>query len=143
MRTNSQVTFTKETLNGKLHFSCSETNYRFLVCLMQWTGFTNKSKSLLVFYKKAVVKNFAYFFGKHLCRHLFLKKLHTYSLQLSSNRYSNTGVFLWSLQNLSEQPFCRTPPGDCCWTQIGSWHWNLATESFINDLSFRYLVPSW
>ena len=47
-----------------------------------------------VFCKKAVLRNFTKFFGKHLCRSLFFNNLFYYY-----KRNSGTGVFLWILRN--------------------------------------------
>ena len=66
-----------------------------------------------VFCEKSVLRNFAKFTGKHLCQSLFLIKLQPWGLQLYLIRDSGTGVFLWILQNFSEQLFRRTPPDDC------------------------------
>ena len=45
--------------------------------------------------RKCVVRNFAQFIGKHLCKRLFLGL----SLQLYLKTVSGTGVFLWILRN--------------------------------------------
>ena len=50
------------------------------ICLVQHKGFDQKQWSE-VFYKKAVLKNFAIFTWKHLCWSLFLIKLQAYRLQ--------------------------------------------------------------
>ena len=52
------------------------------------------------------LKSSANFTGKHLCCSLFLKNFQAERLK----KVSNTGVFLWSLQNFSELFFNRTPP---------------------------------
>ena len=51
------------------------------------------------FYKKAVLKNFAIFLGKHLCWSLFLTNLQSFRTATLLKRDSNTSVFLWTLQN--------------------------------------------
>ena len=51
--------------------------------------------------KKGVLRNFANFTGKHLQANNFFK------------RDSNTGVFLWNLQNFWEHLFWRTFANDC------------------------------
>ena len=56
--------------------------------------------------KKGILKNFAKFTGKHLCKSLFFNKLY-------SKRDPGTGVFLWILRNFLEHLFYRTSPGDC------------------------------
>ena len=53
--------------------------------------------------KKAVLKNFAIFTGKHLCWSLFLVRPAT----LLKRDY-NLGVFLWILWNFKEHPFWKT-----------------------------------
>ena len=61
-----------------------------------------------VFYKKAVLKNLAMFTTrKQLWCSLFLSKLHTLRPVALLKRGSNTGVFLWILQNLQEHLFWR------------------------------------
>ena len=45
--------------------------------------------------KKGVLKSFANFTGKHLCRSLFLIKLQAWRPKPLLKRNSNTGVFLW------------------------------------------------
>ena len=46
-----------------------------------------------------ILKNFTTFTGKHMCWSLFLIKLQGYSPETLLKRNSNTGVFLWILQN--------------------------------------------
>ena len=48
--------------------------------------------------KRAVLKNFAIFRGKHLCTSLFLKKLQAWRPATLLKRDSNTGAFLWILR---------------------------------------------
>ena len=50
--------------------------------------------------KKGVLKNFANFTGKCLRLSLFLIKLQALRLATLLKRDSNTGVFLWNLQNV-------------------------------------------
>ena len=57
-----------------------------------------------------VFKNFAMLTGKHLYWSLFLIKLQAWKHAPLLKRDSNTGVFLWILQNLEEQLFYRLPP---------------------------------
>ena len=52
-----------------------------------------------VFYKKAVLKSFAIFPVKHLCWSLFLIKLKIFRSATLLKKDSNTGDFLWILQN--------------------------------------------
>ena len=49
--------------------------------------------------KISVIKNFAVFTGKHLCWSLFLWKLQVLKRASPLKGNSNTGVFLWILQN--------------------------------------------
>ena len=56
---------------------------------------SHKSCSL----KKVVLKNLALFTGKNLYWSLFWIKLQTWRITASSKRDSNTGIFLWILQN--------------------------------------------
>ena len=52
-----------------------------------------------MFYKKAVLKNFALFKGKHLCWSLFWIKLQAFRTATLFKRDFNTGVFLRILRN--------------------------------------------
>ena len=65
------------------------------------TGFKHSFKKQLskVFYKKAILKNFAILIGKHLCWSPFSIILQAYKPTILLQRDSNTGVFLWILQN--------------------------------------------
>ena len=58
--------------------------------------------------KKGVLKDFANFTGKHLCRSLFLIKLQAFRPANLLKRYFNTGNFLWNLRNFYEHLFWRT-----------------------------------
>ena len=60
----------------------------------------NQKQPSEMFYKKAVLRNFAIFTGKHLCWSLFLIKLQAF--RPDSKRDSNTGVFLGILRNFEE-----------------------------------------
>ena len=62
-----------------------------------------------VLWKKGVLRNFAKFTGKHLCRSLFLIKLQASGLQLYQKRNSGTVVFLWTLRNSKNTFIYRTP----------------------------------
>ena len=57
----------------------------------------NQKQPPEVFYKKAVLKNFAIFTRKHLCWSFFLIKLQAF--RPDSKRHSNKDVFLWIFQN--------------------------------------------
>ena len=59
-----------------------------------------RSSCSQIFIKISVLKNFAIFTGKHLCRSLFLRKLQVLKPASLLKRDSNTGVFLWILRNL-------------------------------------------
>ena len=52
--------------------------------------------------EKAAFKKFTTFTGKHLCWSLFLIKLRVWRPATLFKRESNTGVFLWILQNFQE-----------------------------------------
>ena len=54
---------------------------------------------LQVFYKKAALEDFEILTGKYLCWSLFLIKLQAFRLATLLKRDSDTGVFLWILQN--------------------------------------------
>ena len=77
------------------------------------SGRENKSKRssrLQMFFKKGVLKNFANFIGKHLCRSLFLLKLQTLRLATLLKRDSNT-VFSCKTCEIFKNTFpYRIPP---------------------------------
>ena len=58
-----------------------------------------------VFYKKALLKNFAIFTGNHQCWSLFWIKLQTFSSATSLKWDSNIGVFLWILLNFNKNAY--------------------------------------
>ena len=66
-----------------------------------------------MFHKKGVLKNFAKFTGKYLCRSLFFNKVKSLKPATLLKRDSGTGVFLWNWWNFQDYLFDRTPPGDC------------------------------
>ena len=72
-----------------------------------------KSSHLQMFFKIGVLKNFAIFAGKHLCWSCFLMKLQAWRSAILFKRDSNTGVFLWILQNFQEQLFWRASTNGC------------------------------
>ena len=68
--------------------------------------------------KKAVLRNFAKFTGKHMCQSLVFNKVA--GLRLYQKRDSGTGVFLWILRNSS-----RTSLGGCFSEEKHSlWYWD-------------------
>ena len=68
-----------------------------------------RSSCMQMFFKTGVIRNFAIFTEKHLCRSLFLIKLQTLwpatLFQPCPKRDFNTGALLWILQNFYEQHF--------------------------------------
>ena len=58
-----------------------------------------RSSCSQIFIKISVLKNFAIFTGKHLCRSLFLRTLQVLKPASLLKGDSNTGVFLWILRN--------------------------------------------
>ena len=64
-----------------------------------------------------VLKNFAIFAGKHLCRSVFLIKLQAFKSTTLLKRDSNTGVFLWILRNFQEHLFYKTSANDFFWME--------------------------
>ena len=73
-------------------------------------------------YKKAALKNFAIFTGKHLCWSFFIIKLQAFSTTILLERDSNTaGVFLWILRNFKDNLFWRTSANDCFWEFMRVW----------------------
>ena len=86
------------------------------------------------FYKKAVLKNLVIFARKHLCWSATLLKTD-----------SNTGVFLWILQNSKEHLFCRTFSNDCfsnlfnttskLWRRFFK-YWGIVTPNILSNQTF-------
>ena len=66
-------------------------------------GFVQKHP-LEVFCERVVLKNFTNFTGEYLCWSLFLIMLQVFRPATLLKRDSNIAVFLWNLQNFSEQP---------------------------------------
>ena len=66
--------------------------------------------------KKAILKNFVIFTGKHLCWSLFLIKFQTF--RPDSKRDSNTGILLWILQKFLEHLFWKTSANCCFWSNV-------------------------
>ena len=58
-----------------------------------------RSSCSQIFVKISVLKNFAIFTGKHLCWSPLLRKLQVLNTTILLKGDSNTGVFLWILQN--------------------------------------------
>ena len=63
--------------------------------------------------KKAILKYFVIFTGKHLCRGLLLIKLKAIRCVALLKRDSNTDIFLHILWNLEEDLFWRTLVNGC------------------------------
>ena len=84
------------------------TPLRYLLVLIKF-----RSSHLRCYIKKAVLKNFAIFTWKHVCWSLFLIKLPDFRPATSLERDSNTGVFLWILQNFQEHLFWKTSTCGC------------------------------
>ena len=72
-----------------------------------------RSSRWQIFFKICVIKNFANSKGKHLCWSLCLIKLQVSRPAFLSKRDSNTGTFLWNLQNLLENLFLKNTSSDC------------------------------
>ena len=74
-------------------------SHRFLLRTSLKTGVKPQKQPLELLCKKDVLRNFANFIGKHLCRSLFLIGLQAFRPAALLKRDSNTDVFLWNLQN--------------------------------------------
>ena len=59
--------------------------------------------------KRAILKHFAIFMGKHFCWSLFLIKLQTFRPATLLKRNSNAVAFLWILRNFKEHLFTEHP----------------------------------
>ena len=75
----------------------------------------NKKQPPEVFYKKASLKNFSIFTGKHLCLRFFLIKLQVFSSATLLKRDFNTVLFLWILRNFWKRLFWRKSVNRCYW----------------------------
>ena len=75
-----------------------------------------KSSHWNSYVKKGVLRNFANFIGKHLCRSLFSIGLQALRLAALLKRDSDTDVFLWNLQNFKKQSIwsLQTPASETC-----------------------------
>ena len=101
----------------------------------------NKSRSrrLVLFCKKGVLKNFAKFKGKHLCQNFFLIKLQTTAWDIIKKRLRHR-CFLLVLQNFWKEPFCRAPQRDWFWktwvssTKHKNYKLHSPTSTFTQDL---------
>ena len=67
--------------------------------LKVWGIHKRRSSYPELFCKKGVLKNLAKFTGKQLCRSLLYNKVAGFRPVISLKRDSDTGVFLWILQN--------------------------------------------
>ena len=97
-----------------------------------------------VFYKKAVLKNFAIFTGKRLCLSLFLIKLQDSSPAFLLKRDSNTGLFLWILRNFKEHLFWRTSANRYfCLFQVNSLKHlkKIHSKSKVIEQIWKYFAP--
>ena len=74
-----------------------------------------RSSCSQIFIKISALKNFAIFTGKHLCRSLFLKRLQVLKPASLLKGDSNTGAFLWILQNFQVQLFLWNTSDGCFW----------------------------
>ena len=101
--------------------------------------------SISMFCKIVVLKNFSKFPGKHLCRNLFLNK----DPQLYQNRDSDTGIFLWILQNFKKTFSYKTLEvvmKSQFWDKL---HFQTSLKYFYNIINqveitlqwFRFLTP--
>ena len=73
--------------------------------------------------KKAVLKNFAIFIGKHQCWSLFLIRLQAFRPATLSRKDSNTGVFLWYCEIFKNTYFDE--------------HLRMATSGYMNKLVWK------
>ena len=73
-----------------------------------------------MFLKMGVLKSFAIFTWKYLFWSIFLIKLEAFRSPALLKRDSNTGIFLWILQNFYEQLFYRTSAD--CFSTCSSFH---------------------
>ena len=77
-----------------------EAQFDFQIFKQIWRHRSSRSNGPKVFCEKVVLTKFAIFTAKHMCWRLFLIKLqHTWRHATLLKRDSNTGVFLWILQN--------------------------------------------
>ena len=95
------------------HVRFIETQHNFEITYLHLNLLQVQKEPPEVFHKKAVLKNFAIFTGKHLRWSLFSMKLQAFTATILLKRHSNTGVFLWTLQNFQEQLFWRTSGNGC------------------------------
>ena len=82
-----------------------------------------------VFCKKAVLKTFVIFTGKHFCWGLFLIKLQAFRPATLLKRNFNTGVFPWTLLNFHKHLLCRKSANGCFW----NYKMNIITDIFLTS----------
>ena len=110
----------------------------------KWDYNPFQKKPPKVFYKKAVLKNFAIFTGKRLCWSLFLIKLQDSSPAFLLKRDSNTGLFLWILRNFKEHLFWRTSANRYfCLFQVNSLKHlkKIHSKSKVIEQIWKYFAP--
>ena len=113
---------TRERINTHKTFTTTcdvHPNKGQSLCELRTKSFKVSCRSSLffkkMFFKIGVLKNFAIFTGKHLCRSLFLVKLQAWASNFVK-RGTNTGVFLWILRKSQEQLFLQNISGGCFWS---------------------------
>ena len=90
----------------------------FVIFFINWTHIPFFPFRRRCSIKKAVLKNFAIFIRKSLCWRLFLIYLQAYKAATLLQRDSNTGVFLWILQNFQNIYFKGH-----LWTNASELYW--------------------
>ena len=96
LSSNDQQTLSVEST--PIETSISEVPESFLI--YNFRVYRLRSSHRRCSLKKGLLKNFTIFIGKHLCWSLFLIKLQALRPVTLLKEDSNTGVFLWILQNL-------------------------------------------
>ena len=80
---------------------------------MTWSTVLKQSSQM--FFKIGVLKNLAYFKGKHVCWSLFLIKLQALSPATLLKIDSNTDVFQWNSRNFKELLLLQNTSDGCFW----------------------------
>ena len=122
-------------LENFIIISMNKTRLLIWILKQQIFIMNNKKQSPCVFYKKAVLKNFSIFKRKYLCLSFFLIKLPNFRSANLLKRDSNTGVFLWILQNFWKRLILKKI---CEWLLLNNVKWkysSMKTVKYVLNVS--------
>ena len=111
-------------LENFIIISMNKTRLLIWILNQQMFMMNNKKQSPYVFYKKVVPKNFSIFTRTYLCLSFFLIKLLNFRSANLLKRDSNTGVFLWILQNFWKRLILKKI---CEWLLLNNVRWRYSS----------------